>query len=69
MCFRPGEAKCTYGHGSFLLMTPARSRCGRKNGLLTTVGYQLGDEPAVYALEGSIAVTGSLVQWFRDSLG
>ncbi|GAA1956439.1 glycerol kinase GlpK [Catenulispora subtropica] len=68
-CFSPGEAKCTYGTGSFLLLntgdTPIRSR----HGLLTTVAYRVGTEPAVYALEGSIAVTGSLVQWFRDSLG
>lgn len=68
-CFQPGEAKNTYGTGSFLLMNtgtgPVPSTCG----LLTTVGYRLGDAPAVYALEGSIAVTGSLVQWLRDNLG
>ncbi|HEX7744067.1 MAG TPA: glycerol kinase GlpK [Micromonosporaceae bacterium] len=68
-CFQPGEAKCTYGTGSFLLLntgaTPVRSR----HGLLTTVGYQIGAEPARYALEGAIAVTGSLVQWLRDNLG
>jgi len=69
MCFRPGEAKCTYGTGSFLLMNTGTVPVRSKNGLLTTVGYQIGDEPAVYALEGSIAVTGSLVQWFRDNLG
>jgi glycerol kinase len=67
-CFAPGEAKCTYGTGSFLLMntgtTPARST----HGLLTTVGFQIGDAPAVYALEGSIAITGALVQWLRDGL-
>jgi glycerol kinase len=69
MCFSPGEAKCTYGTGSFLLMNTGTEPAKSKNGLLTTVGYQLGEEPAVYALEGSIAVTGSLVQWFRDNLG
>ena len=69
MCFLPGEAKCTYGTGSFLLMNTGTVPVRSKNGLLTTVGYQIGDEPAVYALEGSIAVTGSLVQWFRDNLG
>ena len=68
-CFEAGEAKNTYGTGCFLLMntgdTPVRSSCG----LATTVAYQLGDEPARYALEGSIAITGSLVQWLRDNLG
>ena len=68
-CLSPGEAKNTYGTGNFMLLntgtTPVRSR----HGLLTTVCYRIGDEPAVYALEGSIAVTGSLVQWFRDNLG
>ena len=68
-CFDAGDAKCTYGTGSFLLTqtgtTPVRSNAG----LITTVGYQLGDEPAVYALEGSIAVTGALIQWLRDGLG
>ena len=68
-CFNPGEAKNTYGTGCFLLMntgeTPVPSTCG----LLTTVAYRLGDRPACYALEGSIAVTGALVQWLRDNLG
>lgn len=68
-CFLPGEAKCTYGTGSFLLLntgtTPVRSRCG----LLTTVAYQIAGQTPVYALEGSIAVTGALVQWLRDNLG
>jgi glycerol kinase len=68
-CFAPGEAKCTYGTGSFLLMNTGTTPAHSANGLLTTVGYRIGDEPAVYALEGSIAVTGSLVQWFRDGLG
>ena len=68
-CFQPGEAKNTYGTGCFLLMNtgtqPVQSNCG----LLTTVGYQFGREPARYALEGSIAITGALVQWMRDNLG
>ena len=68
-CFAPGEAKCTYGTGSFLLLNTGTETVRSRNGLLTTVGYQLGDEPARYALEGSIAITGSLVQWFRDGLG
>lgn len=68
-CFRPGEAKCTYGTGSFLLMNTGDTPVRSTHGLLTTVGYQIGGERATYALEGSIAVTGSLVQWFRDRLG
>ncbi|MBO3737630.1 FGGY family carbohydrate kinase, partial [Actinoplanes flavus] len=68
-CFEPGEAKCTYGTGGFLLMntgtTPVRSR----HGLITTVGYRIGAEKPVFALEGSIAIAGSLVQWLRDNLG
>jgi glycerol kinase len=68
-CFQPGEAKNTYGTGCFMLMntgeTPYPSTCG----LLTTVGYRFGKGPAVYALEGSIAIAGALVQWLRDSLG
>jgi len=68
-CFRPGEAKNTYGTGCFLLLNtggrPVRSRYG----LLTTVAYRFGSSPACYALEGSIAVTGALVQWLRDNLG
>jgi glycerol kinase len=60
-CFRPGEAKNTYGTGCFLLMNTG--------GLLTTLAYKLGSEPARYALEGSIAITGALVQWVRDNLG
>jgi glycerol kinase len=68
-CFAQGEAKCTYGTGSFLLLNTGTVPIRSSHGLLTTVGYRIGDEPAVYALEGSIAVTGSLVQWFRDSLG
>ncbi len=69
VCFAPGEAKNTYGTGNFLLLntgtTPVRSR----SGLVTTVAYRFGDAAPVYALEGSIAVTGSAVQWLRDQLG
>jgi glycerol kinase len=68
-CFAPGEAKCTYGTGSFLLLNTGTQPVTSAHGLLTTVGYQIGTGPAAYALEGSIAVTGSLVQWLRDSLG
>jgi glycerol kinase len=68
-CFSTGDAKCTYGTGSFLLMNTGEQPVRSANGLLTTVGYKIGDQPATYALEGSIAVTGALVQWFRDKLG
>jgi glycerol kinase len=68
-CFSPGDAKCTYGTGSFLLMNTGEQPVRSSNGLLTTVGYKIGEQPATYALEGSIAVTGALVQWFRDRLG
>jgi glycerol kinase len=68
-CFSTGDAKCTYGTGSFLLMNTGEQPVRSANGLLTTVGYKIGDRPATYALEGSIAVTGALVQWFRDKLG
>jgi glycerol kinase len=68
-CFSPGEAKCTYGTGSFLLLNTGTEPVRSKHGLLTTVGYKIGNEPTVYALEGSIAITGALVQWFRDQLG
>ncbi len=68
-CFAVGEGKCTYGTGNFLLVNTGAKPVHSKNGLLTTLGYKIGDAPAVYALEGSIAVTGSLVQWFRDNLG
>ncbi len=67
-CFSPGEAKSTYGTGGFLLLNTDTEAVQSKHGLLTTVGYKIGDQPAVYALEGSIAVAGSLVQWFRDNL-
>jgi len=68
-CFRAGEAKNTYGTGCFLLMNTGEQAVASKHGLLTTVGYRLGKQPAVYALEGSIAITGALVQWLRDNLG
>jgi glycerol kinase len=68
-CFETGDAKCTYGTGSFLLMNTGDQPVRSTNGLLTTVGYKIGDQPATYALEGSIAVTGALVQWFRDKVG
>jgi glycerol kinase len=69
VCFSPGEAKNTYGTGNFLLLNTGTELVRSKNGLLTTVCFRFGDEPAVYALEGSIAVTGSAVQWLRDQLG
>jgi glycerol kinase len=68
-CFEVGEGKCTYGTGSFLLVNTGTTASASRNGLLTTVGYQIGEQPAVYALEGSIAVSGALVQWVRDNLG
>ncbi|MGA4881725.1 glycerol kinase GlpK [Streptomyces lydicamycinicus] len=68
-CYGVGEAKNTYGTGSFLLLNTGNRPVPSKNGLLTTMGYQLGGEAPVYCLEGSIAITGALVQWFRDQLG
>jgi len=68
-CFEPGEAKNTYGTGCFLLMNTGTRKIDSKSGLLTTMAYKLGDQPAHYALEGSIAITGALVQWVRDNLG
>jgi glycerol kinase len=68
-CFEPGEGKCTYGTGAFFLLNTGTAPVQSKNGLLTTVGYRIDGQPAVYALEGSIAVAGSLVQWLRDNLG
>ena len=68
-CFAPGEAKCTYGTGSFLLLNTGTQPVTSRHGLLTTVGYRIAGQPAVFALEGSIAVTGALVQWLRDNLG
>ncbi|MCC3326555.1 glycerol kinase GlpK [Nocardia abscessus] len=67
-CFARGETKCTYGTGGFLMMNTGRELVRSEHGLLTTIGYQIGPEP-VYALEGPIAVTGSLVQWVRDNIG
>ncbi|MBF6299157.1 glycerol kinase GlpK [Nocardia amamiensis] len=67
-CFARGETKCTYGTGGFLMMNTGRDLVRSEHGLLTTIGYQIGPEP-VYALEGPIAVTGSLVQWVRDNIG
>jgi len=68
-CLSPGEAKNTYGTGNFLLLNTGSTPVRSEHGLLTTVCYRIGDRPAVYALEGSVAVTGSLVQWLRDNLG
>ncbi len=67
-CFSPGEAKNTYGTGNFLLLNTGTEAVASKNGLLTTVGYKIGDSNAIYCLEGSIAITGALVQWLRDNL-
>jgi glycerol kinase len=69
VCFTPGEAKNTYGTGNFMLLNTGEEVVRSKNGLLTTVCYQFGNHKPVYALEGSIAVTGSGVQWLRDQLG
>ncbi len=68
-CFSAGEAKNTYGTGCFMLMNTGTKVVPSKSGLLTTLGYKIGDQPAIYALEGSIAITGALVQWLRDNLG
>lgn len=68
-CFKSGEAKNTYGTGCFLLMNTGEEPIASKHGLLTTVGYKLGKQPACYALEGSVAIAGALVQWLRDNLG
>ncbi|MDI5967594.1 glycerol kinase GlpK [Streptantibioticus silvisoli] len=68
-CFDEGEAKSTYGTGTFLLMNTANKPINSYNGLITTVGYRIGDQAPVYALEGSIAITGALVQWMRDQMG
>ncbi|SEE49703.1 glycerol kinase [Rhizobiales bacterium GAS188] len=68
-CLKPGEAKNTYGTGCFMLMNTGEKPFPSTYGLLTTLGYKLGSEKPVYALEGSIAITGALVQWLRDNLG
>ena len=67
-CFLPGEAKNTYGTGCFMLLNTGTTPVPSKNGLLTTLGYKIGNQPAVYCLEGSIAITGALIQWLRDNL-
>ncbi|GGH54670.1 glycerol kinase GlpK [Dyadobacter endophyticus] len=68
-CFEPGMAKNTYGTGCFLVMNTGTELKTSENGLLTTISYKFGDQPVQYALEGSVAVTGALVQWLRDNLG
>ena len=68
-CFNVGEAKNTYGTGCFMLLNTGETPVQSKSGLLTTLGYKIGNQKAVYALEGSIAITGALVQWLRDNLG
>jgi glycerol kinase len=68
-CFKPGEAKNTYGTGCFMLMNTGEKAVLSKFGLLTTVAFKFDAKPAVYALEGSVAITGALVQWVRDNLG
>ena len=68
-CFSAGEAKNTYGTGCFMLMNTGENPVMSKAGLLTTLGYKIGEQKAVYALEGSIAITGALIQWLRDNLG
>ena len=69
VCYEVGTAKNTYGTGNFMLLNTGEEQVKSENGLLTTVCYKIGDRKPVYALEGSIAVTGSLVQWLRDNLG
>lgn len=68
-CFKAGEAKNTYGTGCFMLLNTGEKPVQSKAGLLTTLGYKIGKQKAVYALEGSIAITGALIQWLRDNLG
>uniref|UniRef100_A0A8D8ZJ29 Probable glycerol kinase n=1 Tax=Cacopsylla melanoneura TaxID=428564 RepID=A0A8D8ZJ29_9HEMI len=68
-CLKPGLAKSTYGTGGFLLYNTGTHRVMSRQGLLTTVGYKLGDEPAIYALEGSVAVAGAAINWMRDNMG
>lgn len=68
-CYSVGEAKNTYGTGNFMLLNTGTDLVASKSGLLTTVAYKMGDQPVIYALEGSIAITGALVQWLRDNLG
>ncbi len=68
-CFSVGEAKNTYGTGNFLLLNTGNEIVPSKSGLLTTLAYKIGDQPAVYCLEGAIAITGALIQWLRDNVG
>jgi glycerol kinase len=68
-CFQPGQMKNTYGTGCFLVMNTGEKQVASKNGLITTISYKFGNEPVQYALEGSIAIAGALVQWIRDNLG
>ena len=68
-CFAVGEAKNTYGTGNFLLLNTGTKAVPSKSGLITGLGYKIGDQPAAYMLEGSIAITGALVQWLRDNIG
>ena len=68
-CFSVGEAKNTYGTGNFLLLNTGNEAVQSKSGLLTTLAYKIGDQPATYCLEGAIAITGALVQWLRDNIG
>src|SRR5206468_6506877 len=67
-CYSVGEAKNTYGTGNFLLLNTGTEAVQSKSGLVTTVGYKIGDKPAIYCLEGSIAITGAIVQWLRDNM-
>ncbi len=69
VCFERGESKTTYGTGNFALLNTGTEIVRSKNGLLSTLCYKFGDQPAMYALEGSVAVTGSAIQWLRDQLG
>jgi len=69
VCYEVGTAKNTYGTGNFMLLNTGEEQVPSENGLLTTVCYKIGDQKPIYALEGSIAITGALVQWFRDNLG
>jgi len=69
VCFAPGEAKNTYGTGCFMLLNTGQEPVPSSSGLVTTVGYRFADQPTVYALEGSIAIAGALIQWLRDGLG
>ncbi|KUL23454.1 glycerol kinase GlpK [Actinoplanes awajinensis] len=68
-CFEPGDAKCTYGTGNFVLLNTGTTPVRSTHGLLTTVAYRFGDQPPVFALEGSVAASGSAIQWLRDQLG